>query len=144
MILTITRDRSNSIKSRIVAKKVNLPAVAPSGIQTCDLLIVNPTPNSPNSFCVFRQRATRMTRRKMNTPSVHAMLMLFNGEEIPPKLPLTMGDADPHLIHGYLGPPHPTRQTPSRWNQPSLHRSRSIIPIPVSYTHLTLPTNREV
>ena len=52
----------------------------------------------------------------------------------PPKLPLIMGDANPHLIHGYLGRPHPTRQTPSRSNQPSLHGSRSIIPILYSGT----------
>ena len=43
-----------------------------------------------------------------STCSQHAILMLFNGGGNPPKLSLTMGGSGPHLIHGYLGPPHPT------------------------------------
>jgi len=41
----------------------------------------------------------------------------------PSKLPLPMGDLDPHLIHGSLGPPVSSTQTASRSLQPFLHGS---------------------
>ena len=59
----------------------------------------------------------------------HAIRMLFNGEEIPQNCPLPWMDPDPHVIHGYLGPPHSTCLTPSPRNLPSPQGSRSIIPI---------------
>ena len=43
-------------------------------------------------------------------------------------LTLTMGDG-PHVIHGYLNPPQPTRQTSSRSSQLSLQASHAIISI---------------
>jgi len=46
--------------------------------------------------------------------------MLYNGRPFPPKLPLAMGDLDPHLIHGSLGPPKFSIQTASRSVQPFL------------------------
>ena len=63
------------------------------------------------------------------------------GEEAPKNCPLPWVNPDPHLIHGYLGPLHPTRQTPSRPNQPSLHGSCSIIPILYYGTALSPPQN---
>ena len=51
------------------------------------------------------------------------------GKEIPQNCPLPWVDPDPHLIHGYLGPPHLTCLTPSPPNLPSPQGSRSIIPI---------------
>ena len=48
--------------------------------------------------------------------------MLFNGGRNPPKLSLPLGGGcpDPHLIHCYWGPPHPTCQAASRSVQPFL------------------------
>ena len=43
--------------------------------------------------------------------------------------PLPRGDQGPQLTHGYLGPPHSTRQIPSRSSQPTLQGSCLIIPI---------------
>jgi len=39
-----------------------------------------------------------------------------------PKLPLLMGDLDPHLTQDSLGPSKPTTQTASRSVEPFLHR----------------------
>jgi len=75
---------------------------------------------------VHRSRFSDTCRWAHGSTQSHCFPM---GKEIPRKLPLIMGDPNPRLIHGYLGPPHPTCQTPSRSNQPSLHGSRSIIPI---------------
>ena len=46
--------------------------------------------------------------------------MLFNGDEISQNWPFRWrgGGPDPYLIRGCWGPPHPTRQTPSRWSLP--------------------------
>ena len=41
----------------------------------------------------------------------------------PPKLPLPMGDLDPHLIHASLGPPESSTQTAARSVQPFLLHS---------------------
>ena len=41
----------------------------------------------------------------------------------PSKLPLPMGDMDPHLLHGSLGPPESSTQTASRSVQPFLQGS---------------------
>ena len=85
----------------------SLHSVAPTGNRTRDLLIANPTPNLPNSFCVFRQRATRIMHRSMNTRQ-HAMPMLFNGVEIPQNCPLPWGMRTPPPSNTWLlGPPHP-------------------------------------
>ena len=99
------RDRSNLIKGRIVEQEL-----------THDLLIADPTLNSTNRFCVFRQRVARIMRRSLNTRE-HAIRKLFNGEEIP-QIALYHGGSGPHLAHGYCGPPHPTCQTASRSVQP--------------------------
>jgi len=50
------------------------------------------------------------------------VLILYSGRPFPPKLPLPMGDLDPHLIYDSLGPSEPTTQTASRSVQPFLHR----------------------
>ena len=57
------------------------------------------------------------------------------GEQKPQNLPFPLHDydVDPHLIQQCLGPPYVPVQTAA----PTVHA-------PVSYTHLTLPTNREV
>ena len=50
----------------------------------------------------------------------------YDGAPLPSsKLPLPMGDLDPHLIHGYLGPPESKSQRASRSVQPFLQDSRS-------------------
>ena len=41
----------------------------------------------------------------------------------PSKLPLPMGDQNPHLTHGFLGPPKSSTQTASRSVQPILQGS---------------------
>jgi len=38
----------------------------------------------------------------------------YSGRPFPKKLPLPIGGAGPHLIHGSLGPPKSSTQTPSR------------------------------
>ena len=60
----------------------SLHSVAPTGNGTRDLLIANPTLNSPNSFCVFCQRAARIMHRSLNTRE-HAIPTLFSGKKIP-------------------------------------------------------------
>jgi len=42
-----------------------------------------------------------------------------------PKLPLSMGDLDPHLTHDCLGPSQPTTQTASPLVKSFLHRLRT-------------------
>jgi len=59
----------------------------------------------------------------------------------PPKLHLTMGDLDPHVIHGYVDPLHPTRQMPFRLSQLSFQGSCSIIPIPYDGAASSPPQN---
>ena len=50
--------------------------------------------------------------------------ILYNGTPLSPsKLPLPMGDLDPHLIHGSLVPPESSTQTASQSVQPFLHGS---------------------
>ena len=44
----------------------------------------------------------------------------LTGCPFPPKLPLCLGDLDPHLIHGSLDPPESSTQTASRSVQPFL------------------------
>ena len=53
---------------------------------------------------------------RLNHPSV-----LYNGMPLSPsKLPLCMGNLDPHLTHGFLGPPESSIQMASRSVQPFL------------------------
>ena len=61
-----------------------------------------------------------------------------------PKLPLLMGDLDPHLIHDSLGQPEPIIQTASRSVQLFSHRWPQSFPIlyngtPLSSSKLPLP-----
>jgi len=52
--------------------------------------------------------------------------LVYNGPPLSPsKLPLCMGDSDPHLIHGSLGPSQSTIKTASRSVQAFVHGSRS-------------------
>jgi len=50
---------------------------------------------------------------------------LYFTPPIPSKLPLLMGELDPHLIHGSLDPPESTTQRASRSVQPFMQGSRS-------------------
>ena len=59
----------------------------------------------------------------------HVIPTLFSGRVNHPKFSLTMSGSGLPSNTWLLGPPHPTCLTPSRSNQPSLHGSRSIIPI---------------
>jgi len=63
--------------------------------------------------------------------------MVFNGHEILPKIAPSLGRSVPHVTHGYLGPPHHTRQMACQSSQPSLQRSHSIINI--LYYGMALP-----
>jgi len=64
----------------------------------------------------------------------------YNGEPFPSKLPLPMGDLDPHLIHDSLGPSAPKTQTASRLFQPFLHSS--LQSVPVLYNWLPHPPSK--
>jgi len=71
--------------------------------------------------------------------------ILYNGRPFLPKLPLPMGDLDPHLTHDSLGPSKPTNQTASPSVQLLLHRWPQSVPIlyngmPLSPWKLPLPT----
>jgi len=48
--------------------------------------------------------------------------LYFTMASLSPKLPLPMGDLEPHLSHDSLGPSELTTQTVSRLVQPFLHR----------------------
>ena len=53
-----------------------------------------------------------------------SLYILYNGTPLSPsKLPLPMGDLDPHLMHGSPGPPESSTQTASRSVQPFLQGS---------------------
>jgi len=53
--------------------------------------------------------------------------ILYNGPPLPPPLKIVpcMGDLNPHLMHGSLGPTESTSQMASRWVQLFLQSSRS-------------------
>jgi len=50
------------------------------------------------------------------------MATLFYAADTPSKVPLPVGDLDPHLIHDSLGPPESALQTASRSVQPFFSR----------------------
>ena len=62
--------------------------------------------------------------------------------------PFPLRHVDFHLTHECLGPPHSPCQTTARSLYALPHNDATKSPLftmgPVSYTHLTLPTNREV
>ena len=62
----------------------------------------------------------------------------YNALVFPPKLPLPMGDLDPHLIHGSPVPPESSTQMASRSVQPFLHIQPRSIPILDNGTPLPL------
>ena len=70
---------------------------------------------------------------QMTRFSPSANSKIIRGGNLPPKLHL--------LTHGSLGPPHPTRQTPSRLSHPSPQGSRSIISILCYGTASSPPQN---
>jgi len=57
---------------------------------------------------------------------------------LPPKLPLAMGDLDPHLIYGSMGPSESSTQMVSWSFQPFLHRRPQSVPILYNGTPLPL------
>jgi len=74
-------------------------------------------------------------------------LYFTTGRPFPQKLPLSMGDLEPHLIHDFLGPSKPIIQTAPQSVQPFLHRWPQSIPILYNRTSLSpsklpLPTGR--
>ena len=72
--------------------------------QTTDLL-------RPNAVCRYVYCIVYVAILSANAVTMH-----FHWGEQPPKLPLPLGDAGPHLhlIHGSLGPPEYKTQTASR------------------------------
>ena len=114
-----TKDRNSSIKGRIIL--LNTP--------TASMPIYAYPQTVSLGFILGRRWWLRHSATWRIAANYAPSAMLFSGEEIPPKLPRTMGDPDPHVIHGYVGPPHPTCQMPCRLSQPSLQGSRWIIPI---------------
>ena len=69
---------------------------------------------------------TRMANQSVQ-PFLHCswqkVPILYNGRSFPPKLPLLMGDLDPHLTHGSLGPHESSAQMASRSVQQFSHGS---------------------
>ena len=116
--IIITRDRSNSIKGRIVLN-----------ILTAGMLIYVQPPDCVPWLRTWETLMTAPQRHRANSGKLCSICSAIQKGRNPQKLPLTMGDLDPHVIHGYLAQPHSTCQTPCRSSQPSLRGSRSIIPI---------------
>jgi len=63
--------------------------------------------------------------------------MLYNGGPFPLKLPLLMGDLDPHTTSDSLGPSELTIQMASHSVQPFLHRWPQSVPILYNGTPLS-------
>ena len=65
---------------------------------------------------------TTQTANQSVQPFLHSsqqkVPILYNGRPLIQKLPLPMGDMDPHLIHGSLGQSESSTQTASRTVQP--------------------------
>jgi len=55
---------------------------------------------------------------------LHSVMHFNGGGEQPSKISLLLGDPDPHLIHGSVGPSESTTQMASRSVQPFLYGSR--------------------
>ena len=88
--------------------------------QNCPLPRGDPDPCLIHGY-LGPPHATRHLDRASRLFEAHGPLSLYftMGRPLPhPKIAPYMGDPDPHLIHGYLGPPHPTCQTTSRSVQP--------------------------
>jgi len=61
---------------------------------------------------------SNLTQGRIAAAHGTVLVILYNWPPIPSKTPLLMGDLDPHLIHGSLGPRESATQTTSRSVQP--------------------------
>jgi len=80
----------------------------------------HPSPYSERHLDRFSRFCTAHSRRS---------LYFTMGHLSPSKLPLRMGDLDPHLIHASLQPPRSASRTAPQLVQPFLHSSRQKSPI---------------
>jgi len=76
--------------------------------------------------CAGPPKSTTQMADRSVQPFLHSwrqkVPILYNGRLFPLKLPILMGDLDPHLTLYSLGQSKPTIQTASRLVQPFLHR----------------------
>ena len=77
--------------------------------------------------------STTQRENRLVQPFLHSswqkVPILYSGRPFPPKLPLLMGDLDPHVTSDSLGPHELTIQMASHSVQPFLHRwPQSVLP----------------
>jgi len=82
------------------------------------------------------QRLTSLPGRIPTGPQ--SVPILYNGTPLSPQnCSFALGDLDPHLIHGSLGPLEPTTQAASRSVQPYSHKGPHSVPILYNGTPLS-------
>jgi len=97
-----------------------------------------------NLYFLGAPEATTQTANRSFQAFLHSsrqkVPILYNGRPFPPKLPLPMGDLDPHLTHDSLGPSEPTTQTASWSAQPFSRRWPQNVPRLYNGTPLPPPS----
>jgi len=89
---------------------------------TIEPVLPSATVHKPNGKSIGSAvSATHSSRQKVP--------LFYKGQPFPTKLPILIGDLDPHLIHDSLGKSEPTIQMASRSVQPFSHRWPQSVPI---------------
>ena len=98
------------------------------------------SPPTFRSMCIVAKRSpiSATAELLLHSSRQRVAILYYNGPSFPPlKLRVLMGDLDPHLIHGSLGPPESLVQTACRLVQQFLQCTVTDIPTDRPTDHAT-------